>query len=166
MDLNCAIFIDSLDSIQALLDNREIEFTDLIEKLNAITAPVPLQLTVDIPFWFDGERIFRGGQKKRPLNQWVQDLSDRVVLMDYRDTASLIIKFAANEIRYGDKIGKKVGIGVETQCGQEPAYVSFCDKGNAAMEAALAAVQSRYASNKSYDGISIHHYGSYLTLRP
>jgi hypothetical protein len=141
------------------------QYLDLIEKLNAITAPASLQLTVDIPFWFDGERIAWGGKKKRPLNEWVQDLSDRAVLMDYRDTADLIINFAANEIAYGNKTGKKVGIGVETQCGQDPAYVSFCDKGNAAMEAALATVESHYASNKSYDGISIHHYGSYITLR-
>ncbi len=150
---------------QTAKNNVSNQYLDLIEKLKSATAPARLQLTMDIPFWFDGENITRGG-KTRPLNQWVQDRADRVVLMDYRDTADLIIQFAAAEIAYGDRIKKKVGIGVETQCEQQPAYVSFCDKGNAAMEAALAAVQSRYASHPAYDGISIHDYGSYLTLKP
>ncbi len=141
------------------------QYLDLIEKLKAIATPASLQLTMDIPFWFDGESITRSGPK-RPLNQLVQDRVDRVVLMDYRDTADLIIQFAAAEIAYGDQIKKKVAIGVETQCEQQPAYISFCDKGNAAMEAALATVQSRFASHPAYDGISIHHYGSYLTLKP
>jgi hypothetical protein len=146
-------------------NNVANQYLDLIEKLKAIATPASLQLTMDIPFWFDGESITRSGTK-RPLNQLVQDRVDRVVLMDYRDTADLIIQFAADEVTYGDQIGKKVGIGVETQCGQDPAYISFCDKGNAAMEAALATVQDHFASHPAYDGISIHHYDSYVTLKP
>ena len=141
------------------------QYLDLIEKLKVIATPASLQLTMDIPFWFDGESITRSGTK-RPLNQLAQDRADRVVLMDYRDTADLIIQFAADEVAYGDQIGKKVGIGVETQCGQDPAYVSFCDKGNAAMETELATVQNHFASHPAYDGISIHHYASYVTLKP
>lgn len=141
------------------------QYIDLIAELKAITGPASLLLTMDIPFWFDGENITRSGQS-RPLNQWVQDQADKVALMDYRDTADLIIQFAANEIAYGDQIGKLVQIGVETQCGQDPSYVSFCDKGEAAMEVELSAVAAHYASHPSYAGIAIHHYGSYATMAP
>jgi hypothetical protein len=141
------------------------QYLSLAEDLKAITGPASLRLTMDIPFWFDGESVTRSGAS-RPLNQWIQDRADKVVLMDYRDAADLIIQFAADEIAYGDQIGKLVGIGVETQCGQEPPYVSFCDKGNAAMEIELSAVQAYYLSHPSYDGIAIHHYGSYVTLKP
>lgn len=141
------------------------QYLDLISELKAIVAPASLQLTMDIPFWFDGESITRSGVV-RPLNQWVQDGADKVVLMDYRDTAQLIIQFAADEIAYGDTVGKKVVIGVETQCGQEPEYVSFCEEGNAAMQAALRKVRSAYAKRPSFDGTAIHHYGSYVTMAP
>ncbi len=34
------------------------------------------------------------------------------------------------------------------------------------METQLAIVQDHYASHSAYDGISIHHYDSYVTLKP
>jgi hypothetical protein len=140
---------------QSSKTNTANQYIDLIDKLKAITGPAALQLTLDIPFWFDGENIARSGGA-RPLNQWVQDRADKVVLMDYRDTADLIIQYAADEIAYGDKIGKQVAIGVETAPGQTPSYVSFYEEGTAAMETALRIVQNYYSSHRSYGGIAIH----------
>jgi len=141
------------------------QYLDLLEKLQAIATAGGVRLSVDIPFWFSGQKVSRGGQT-RPLSELVQDRVDRVVLMDYRDTASAIISGAAPEIAYAEKIGRDVTIGVETMCGLSPTLVTFCEEGRAAMDAALKATQAAYAKSPALNGLAVHHYGSYLKLKP
>lgn len=141
------------------------QYLDLLEKLAPIAHGAGMQLSVDIPFWYDGKLVTRGGVT-RPLNQWIQDRVDRVVLMDYRDTASAIIAEAAAEVAYAAKIGGKVVIGVETMCGLSPTLITFCEEGQAALNSALTQAKAAYADKPTMTGFAVHHYGSYLDLKP
>lgn len=140
------------------------QYLDLFESLASVTAGSGLKLTADIPFWFDGRFITRDGAS-RVLSEAIIDIVDRVVLMDYRDTASQIISYASSELNYARLVGKEVGIGVETKCG-DLAYITFCEEGAAAMDQVLADVLSVVGSNSAFAGFAIHHYGSYKILRP
>ncbi len=79
---------------------------------------------IDIPYWFEetdenfnviGLCGFNGTTK--PASYHIIDLVDNIGIMDYRDFAygaDGMITHAKDEIKYADKKGKKVYIGVET----------------------------------------------------
>jgi hypothetical protein len=139
--------------------------SEVKQKLTAFNSG--LRLTVDIPFWFD--TITATYQSKtKPLHQHVQDIADRVVIMDYRDVAEGadgIIIHAQNEIDYGESITKEVIIGVETNdAAPEPEKVTFFEEGEAVMEQELALVAQHYQSSPAFGGFAIHDYSGYRTL--
>lgn len=140
------------------------QLLDLLEKLAPIAKGAGLQLTVDIPFWYDSKLVTRGGVT-RPLSELVQDRVDRVVLMDYRDTAAAIIQGGNTEVAYGSKIGKKVVLGVETMCGLSPTSVTFCEEGRGALNAAMKQTHAAFLGQAGYGGMAVHHFGSYLSLK-
>ncbi len=141
------------------------QYLDMVEKIAAIAHTAGLRLTMDIPFWFSSQMVTRAGAT-RPLSELVQDRVDRVALMDYRDTASAIIAGASPEVAYATKTGKEVTIGVETICGLTPTYITFCEEGAAALDAALSATKTAFAGAAGLHGFAVHHYGSYVTLIP
>ncbi len=144
------------------------EFVELLEKLHAVTQGAGLRLSVDIPFWYDGRPLTRGGVT-RPLSEWVADSVDRVVLMDYRDTADGpdgIVAQAANEIAYGATIGKPVVLGVETLCNLDPPKVTFCEEGAAVLEAELAKTIAVLSESAGFAGLAVHDYKAYAALKP
>lgn len=100
----------------------------------------------------------------------VQDITDYVSIMDYRDVAagpSGIIDHAAGEINYANGIGKKVAIGVETDWiapTGDPEKISFSEEGRLWMETELGLVYSAYNSSPSFLGVAVHHYDSYRVL--
>ena len=57
-------------------------------------------------------------------------------------------------------------IWVETICGLSPTSITFCEEGNAALDAALTTVQSTYGTSAGFAGVAVHHYGSYTQLKP
>ncbi|NOX63515.1 MAG: hypothetical protein GXP42_16450, partial [Chloroflexi bacterium] len=129
------------------------QYLDLLEKLVAVTQGTGLLLRVDIPFWYDGREITRNGQT-RPMHAWVLDIVDGATIMAYRDHADPpdgIIDHIANEMSYAASAGKKIVVGVETNCGLSPEKITFCEEGATALENALAAVQSAYASSSAFD---------------
>lgn len=141
------------------------QYLDLLEELAAATAAGGLPLHVDVPFWFDGVVVTRGGAA-RPLSELVLDRVDRAVLMDYSDDPDAIVERAATEVAYAGAAGREIVLGVETMCGLEPESVSFCEEGGAAMEAALAHTLEAYAGAPGFAGVAVHHYGSWSTLVP
>ncbi len=144
------------------------EFVDLLVELHQVTAGTGLRLSVDIPFWYDGRPLTRGGTTK-PLSEWVADSVDRVVLMDYRDAADGsdgIIAHAADELAYGAASGKQVVVGVETLCNLDPPKITFCEEGSAALDAALAQTVAAYAGNAAFAGVAVHDYKAYAALKP
>lgn len=127
-----------------------------------------LQLSVDIPFWYDGVDVVDAGEA-RPLSELVQDAVDRTVLMDYRDHAAPpdgIVDHAEDELAYGAVIGRPVVVAVETLCGLEPEKVTFCEEGEAAMEAELAAAAAAFDDEPAFDGFAVHDHRAYAALGP
>ena len=115
-----------------------------------------------IPFWFDGIELEWHG-KRKPVNQHVQDLYDYVALMDYRDHADGgdgLVAHASDELRYGDSIGRRVLIGVET-APNEIQKVSFNHVAEQDMERELRKTAAGVASFRSFGGFVIHHYRAY-----
>jgi hypothetical protein len=126
-----------------------------------------LTFTVDIPFWFDTITATYKS-KTQPLNQHVQDITDRVVIMDYRDFAQGIdgiIYHAQNEMDYSQSISKEVVIGVETNK-IEPEKITFFEEGEAVMENELTLVEQHYQINSVFSGFAIHDYLGYRALAP
>ena len=115
-----------------------------------------------IPFWLDGLQLEWKGQAK-PVSQHVQDIYDYVALMDYRDRAGGgdgIVSHALDELRYAERIEKRVLIGVET-LPNAIKKVSFHHLKEADMERELKATAQDVGAMQSFGGFVVHHYGSY-----
>ncbi|WP_169091516.1 DNRLRE domain-containing protein [Paenibacillus sp. PL91] len=153
------------------------EYLDGLAKMIARrdAAGINLPFGPAIPKWYDsstqGESITWNGQTKW-LSEHVQDISDYISIMDYRDSAdgtAGIIAGAAGEIAYAGQIGKpeSVVIGVETldiASSGDPETISFWEEGRLHMEAELDKVYAAFGVDGAFGGIAVHHYDSYRLL--
>lgn len=124
-----------------------------------------LPLIPAVPFWWDEPELAIKGSL---LIDEVIRRVDGVAVMAYRDTAegpNGIITLAGYEVAAGTAAGKSVTIGVETAPNSLD-HVTFYEEGDAAMEAVLADVAAEWIASAGYWGNAIHHYGSYVGLRP
>lgn len=115
-----------------------------------------------IPFWLDGIELEWKGRRK-PVSQHVQDTYDYVALMDYRDRAEGgdgIVSHAMDELQYGQAIGRRVLIGVETMPNAIK-KVSFHHLGETDLERELGKTRDAVGKMPSFGGFVVHHYGSY-----
>jgi hypothetical protein len=128
-------------------------------------AQVSLLFSADIPFWYDTLAATYDGQTKA-LHQHVQDIVDYVAIMDYRDTAGGgdgIIAHAQDELHYAEEINKLVTVGVETNC-IEPAKITFCEEGKAALEQELDEARLSFETSSAFHGFAVHDYVGYADL--
>ncbi|WP_336780470.1 Ig-like domain-containing protein [Paenibacillus illinoisensis] len=151
-----------LDVLQKMIDRRDM-------------AGIRLPFGPAVPKWYDtsdqGANIVWNGSSKW-LSEHVQDISDYISIMDYRDTAdgtAGIIAGAAGELAYADQIGKpnSVVIGVETldiANSGDPETITFWEEGRSHMEAELDKVNTAYGQSSAFGGIAVHHYDSYRAL--
>ncbi len=93
-----------------------------------------------------------------------------ITVMSYRDRASDIIFWSADEITAGNNLGKTVLVGVEThrpnpdpQQWPHPEN-TFYEEGNIRMESELNKVEKQFAGQPSYIGIAVHYYQAYYDL--
>jgi hypothetical protein len=115
-----------------------------------------------IPFWLDGIELEWHG-KRRPVSEHVQGLYDYVALMDYRDHADGgdgLVAHALDELRYGESIGKRVLLGVET-APNEIQKVSFNHLAESDLERELAKTVGGVGKMRAFGGFVIHHYRAY-----
>lgn len=122
----------------------------------------PLPVGPAIPFWLDGIELEWKGRRK-PVSQHVQDTYDYVALMDYRDRAEGgdgIVSHAMDELQYGEAIGRRVLIGVETMPNAIK-KVSFHHLREADLERELGETRDAVGKMPSFGGFVVHHYGSY-----
>lgn len=128
-----------------------------------------------IPRWFDSSTCcqqitWRGTTKA--LSDHVQDITDYISIMDYRDTAdgsAGIIAQAQHELAYANSIGKplSVVIGVETKdlSGTgDPETVTFWEEGRTHLEAELDKVYAAFTTDPAFAGVALHHYDSLRAL--
>lgn len=145
------------------------DFVDLLEKLRTVTKGSGVDLTVDIPFWYDGTHQITRAGKRRPAMEYVIDTVDVTTLMDYRDVAEGpdgIVANADAELTYASSVAKRVVIGLETLCLPKTPAVSFCEEGSAVLEKELSAAAAKFASKTAFSGFAIHHYVSWSALKP
>src|SRR5918996_981286 len=153
----------------------QIQYFDMLDKMmqRKVASGQNLNVGAAIPRWYDvapecTSVTWKGNAK--PCNQHVQDTLDYVSIMDYKDYAAGaggIITDGQNEINYGDTIGKKVIIGVETSqisARGDPEVISFQEEGRTYMEGQLDQVYTAFGSSSSFLGIVVHHRDSYRRL--
>ncbi|WP_110932965.1 Ig-like domain-containing protein [Paenibacillus bouchesdurhonensis] len=151
----------------------QLQYLDIMEQLVARrdTAGIALPFGPAIPRWFDSndpaKDITWNGETKW-LSEHIQDMSDYITIMDYRDTAEGsvgIIAHAQGEINYANLIGKpnSVVIGVETldiANSGDPETITFREEGRVFMESELDKVYAWFNGNPAFGGIAMHHYDS------
>lgn len=145
----------------------------MIDRRNA--AGINLPFGPAIPKWYDSspqaQDITWNGSTKW-LSEHIQDMSDYISIMDYRDTAdgsAGITAGAQGEIAYANAIGKprSVVVGVETldvANSGDPETITFREEGRAHMEAELDKVYGAFGNEASFGGIAMHHYDSVRLL--
>jgi hypothetical protein len=155
----------------------QIQYLDMLEKMiqRRDAAGINLPFGPAIAKWFDTSAScisipWKGTTK--PLSEHVQDITDYISIMDYRDSAGArgvsgagIIPQAENEINYANKIGKanSVVIGVETldiSSSGDPETITFREEGRTYMEEQLKLVYEAFKNDASFGGIAMHHYDS------
>ncbi len=153
----------------------QVQYFDMLAAMMRRVADSGQRLLVGpaIPRWLDASdecRSIAWRGKKKTCAQHVQDITDYVALMDYRDIAETsigIIEQAGAEIAYGNRIGKPVVIGVET--GQvssgDPEAITFHEEGRDRMEEELAKVMKAFSGEKAFGGVAVHHYDSWRKMR-
>ncbi|WP_046179559.1 hypothetical protein [Domibacillus tundrae] len=140
-------------------------YQSLLTKAKSSAASLTLPLEADMPFWFD-EISYKNTYGKGKLAEWVIANTNSVTIMAYRDSAPLVIEVVKNEIVIAEKYGKSIVIGVETGQTSEGDAISFFEEGEASMNQELSAVQNYYAPSKGFNGIAVHHVGSWTTMNP
>lgn len=145
----------------------------LIERRDA--SGEPLLFGPAIPRWLDTStcctQVSWNGETK-PLSDHIQDMTDYISIMDYRDTAdggAGIIAQAQHEMAYAEKIGKprSVVVGVESKDltgGGDPETVTFWEEGRAHMEAELDKVYAAFEGSPAFAGVAMHHFDSLVSL--
>ena len=126
-----------------------------------------LPLAVDIPFWFDDIRYDNQYGSGR-LAEWVISHINNVAIMAYRDEAAGnngIIKLVLNEMKWANKYGCAIIIGVETQPLAKEDEVTFYEEGQHYMNNELSKVYDRYKTSSSFKGFAMHHVTSWSTLK-
>lgn len=144
-------------------------YLDLQSKVMGQVRGQGVSYGVDIPFWFDDDTNYRiewQSQIKTPT-QHILDTVDSITVMAYRNFAEGddgTVHLVALELEYGDKVGKKVIIGQETQPDMFPAYISFGGTSYKKLVEELAKIEGAVGGRSSFGGFAIHHYDSYRKL--
>ncbi|NRD77801.1 amidase [Bacillus sp. BRMEA1] len=136
----------------------------LMKAKNSLDA-LHLPIEMDMPFWFD-QISYKNSYGKGLLSEWVIAHTSGVTIMAYRDSASEIINLVNNEISYAGKLGKSIDVGVETQKSAEGNDVSFFEEGETYMNQELSKVSNHFARVAGFNGIAVHHVGSWMTMKP
>lgn len=139
----------------------EVKYKGLVDAVyTANNGYFPLGFAISA--WLDN-----AGHDYSGLNEYVQDRSDYISIMAYRDTAAMIESWAQGEIDYANANGKKVVVSVTTNPANPPgtySYNTFGDNTLAYMHGELADVEDHFSSDSSFAGIGIQAYSHYKNM--
>ncbi len=140
------------------------EYLDLLEAVRT-ELQGELPLWVDIPVWWDGRRVRHQG-RTRPLDQWVIDLADQTVLMDYRNQTRAILAGAEHGLACAAAAGRPVVLGLAVHCARdgENRTSSFCRLGHRALIQAMGDVHAKLAARGAYAGMAVFTYEDWRNL--
>jgi hypothetical protein len=142
------------------------QYLDLLEAIRAeLQGELPLWL--DIPTWWDRRPIRHGG-RTQSLETWAIALSDRVIVMDYRNTPEKILAGAATALACGARLHRPVTLGLAVHCDPDPdnASTSFCRKGRRALNKAMTKVDAKLSGQPGYGGLALFTFEDWRQLRP
>lgn len=141
------------------------QFLDLLEALKLeLAGGLPLQ--VAIPVWWQ-ERPIKRSSRTRPLSEWAIQLSDRTVLMDYRNQVEGILKGAAGPLASAQDLGKPVVVGLAVHCDKDPenARISFCRLGEGALWTAMHKTEAQLSKQRAFAGFALFTYEDWDILK-
>jgi hypothetical protein len=133
-------------------------------------------LGLAIPMWYNTNRDDNGNllynitwnNSTKTMDQHILDLVDEIAIMDYRTKAlgnNGAIYHAQGEIKYADSVHKKVWIGLETsEVHGDPPSISFFGHPKSDFDKVAGEVINAFKNDSSFEGIAIHHYGSFKKL--
>lgn len=151
--------------------NRERIMRDYLGCLAKIKAALEagapkgskLELSVDIPFWWDKEelKLEYSGQTKL-FSQQVQDLTDSITVMSYRRDAAAVKQLVQNEKEYATRTGKRVLPGLLHSKAADPneAFLSFYGLPTAEYLRVRGELEQWASGQPGIGGVMHHHYGS------
>ncbi|GIO31242.1 MULTISPECIES: hypothetical protein [Paenibacillus] len=137
----------------AVIQTWESNLTAFLGK----TSGSGLELGIDIPFWFDGYSTSEGGS----LNEWLMRQFDHITVLAYRneiDSDYGIIPLSRDELDLGDRLGKKVLIGVNTKQMPGESHTTFYGRNKEQMNQSLSALSEQLSSHSSFSGLAIHDF--------
>ena len=143
---------------------------DLHAKLaEHVSTHRPLQLGVDVPFWFDDDPAYLIEWRGRvlPPSHHLLDVADFQTVMAYRnyaEGAEGVIELSRREIAYGERVGKLVVIGQETQADLTPVYITYGGMSADYWWGEISKLIAAFGGRRSFGGIAVHHYESYKEL--
>ncbi len=134
---------------------------DVLDAVQSMVSAMGLPLSADIPRWYDGVDVTRGGMT-RPLSELTIDAIDHVAIMDYASNVTTIVNDVRDEIDYATSVHKSLVIGVEIGCA-DPATptVSYWLQGRDAFNAAIESANTMLADS-AVERFAVHDYQHYL----
>ena len=139
---------------------RQELILNLIRLANQMKETYPnILFDYDIPFWLNDEIYFNNVSK--PAYEHMIDISNRIFVMSYRDTADKIKDITKEELAYAASVNKKLILSVETSS-NEGDNVSFLEEGKQVMMTQLNILKEEYGNSI---GIAIHHIKSWYDLK-
>jgi hypothetical protein len=132
-----------------------VYFHELVKKSSSMTT------VAAVPFWLDEIPLADGSGT---LSEAIMAELDETAVMSYRDQAQNVANLATEELAAGDRLGKQVWIGVETNPAPDTPYITFYGKGGQEMDSQLALIDGLLKGHSSYTGIAIHDYTGWRAL--
>jgi len=118
-----------------------------------------LWLAVDTPFWWDKEEFaleFEGERKR--FNEHIQDLTDFIVIMSYRSSAKQVLGVVENELRYAERIDKKIFLSLETNRLERDQKISFWGLPKEDLQETISVLLRKAKEELAIGGLMIHSY--------
>ena len=116
-----------------------------------------------VPGWYSNPQDWDDdGIDEILMNEIIQLENDGFyTVMAYRDSASEISSFAAEEIAAAATAGKQCVIGVETmRLAESDNGTTFWEEGTSLLETALDTLETGYSGNDAFGGFAIHMYAN------
>lgn len=140
-------------------------YQSLIKEASVKADQLNIRMEADVPFWFD-EIKYKNTYGRGLLSDWVQQHTDGITIMAYRDSAKAIVPLSLHELTTGQRLGKPVVIGVETGQTAEGDFLTFYQEGESVMNHELDQVYQQVQSYTSFKGFAIHHTESWRVIKP
>ncbi|MGG0739674.1 amidase [Niallia taxi] len=146
-------------------DDVVLAYQKLIKRSSQLSTNLSLELSIDMPFWFD-EITFANTYGKSNLAKWAIKNTNSVTIMAYRNTATGvngINSLVKTEVQYAKDAGKSINIGVETGESAEGSNISFYEKSKTYMKNELAKVAKAYPQENV--NLAVHYIDTWMQMK-